>query len=163
MKIINKNVLNSKLLAPGYSTTKQMEIYFTSFNIPTCQNFTSPEMWKYYVYLLLFYKYRAQRTVIPIRFVDFLFGEIRIYSLGDFSFIFSLIYDDFLIHLLTNYLVKNPHFWREGYCHILLCEEMIFTLPKGKNDWLSYEVIFFYIKITSDTFFFRKVECIVLN
>ena len=38
----------------------------------------------------------------PIRFVDFSFGEMRIYSLGDFfSFIFSLIFGDFLLDLLT--------------------------------------------------------------
>ena len=31
---------------------------------------------------------------IPIRFVNFLFGEMRIYSLRDFSFIFTLIYNN---------------------------------------------------------------------
>jgi hypothetical protein len=30
-----------------------------------------------------------------------------------------------------------------GHFHKLLCEEMIFPLPKGKNDGLRYEVIIF--------------------
>ena len=43
------------------------------------------------------YTYNKDKVPIPIRFVDFLFGEMRIYSRTDFSFIFSLINDDFFI------------------------------------------------------------------
>jgi hypothetical protein len=44
----------------------------------------------------------ARGRNIPIRFVDFSFGEMRIYSCRDFPFIFSLIFEDFLIDLLKN-------------------------------------------------------------
>ena len=48
------------------------------------------------------------KITIPIRFLDFSFGEMRIYSLGDFfSFIFSLIFGDFLLDLLTKLQGKN--------------------------------------------------------
>ena len=47
---------------------------------------------------------------IAIIFVDFLFGEMRIYSCRDFSLFFSLIFDDILMDLLKIYKVKSPHY-----------------------------------------------------
>ena len=80
---------------------------------------------------------------IPILFVDFLFVEMRIYSSTDFSFIFSLINEYFFngfIEKMTGWglLISNGN-----GIHILLCEEIIFPLPKGKNYSLRWKVIFF--------------------
>ena len=47
---------------------------------------------------------------IPIKFVDFLFGEMCIYSLRDFFFFLHIIYNDFLMDFLNKYRVKYPHF-----------------------------------------------------
>ena len=44
----------------------------------------------------------SKKLYITIRFIDFLFGKMRIYSRMDFSCIFSLIFDDFSMDLLKN-------------------------------------------------------------
>jgi hypothetical protein len=60
-------------------------------------------------------------------------AEISIYSRRDFSFIFSLIYDDFLMDFIEKLQGEISSFLMEmGHFHILLCEEMIFPLPSGK-------------------------------
>ena len=45
-----------------------------------------------------------------IRFVDFSFDEMRIYSRREFSFIFSLIYDDFFNGFIKKLQVEISSF-----------------------------------------------------
>ena len=46
--------------------------------------------------------------------------------------IFSLVLDDILMDLLKNYSGKSFYLlWEWRHFHIHLCEEMVFSLPKG--------------------------------
>ena len=50
---------------------------------------------------------------------------------------------DILIIKIMGRHFHNIQCEERGHFHKLLCEEMIFPLPKGKNDGLRYEVIIF--------------------
>ena len=86
---------------------------------------------------------------------DFFNAEISIYSRAEF---FIYLFEDLFStnQIKCRYLhkineksrggingyscIKKPLLW-EWHFYKLLCEEMIFLLPSGKNDGLRYEVI----------------------
>ena len=82
-----------------------------------------------------------QRTLISNLFsIHFLFGELRIYSLRDFSFIFSLIFDDFLLDLLKNYRVNTPIFNGNGISTSFCVKKWYFHCPRENMiDWGTKE------------------------
>ena len=50
------------------------------------------------------------------------------------------------------FLIQLTQFLCMWHFHVFLCGEMIFPLPKEKNDWLSYVVIIFFHKALGISF-----------
>ena len=57
------------------------------------------------------------------------------------AFGISIIIWCYNIFLLLYFFLLILNWSKIEHFHIILCEEIIFTLPKGKNNWLRYEVI----------------------
>ena len=125
--------------------------------------FPQPYVWITFPLLCgnIFYSKKVEEMPFPL---DSLIFILWIYSHMDFSFIFSLIYNDFLMNLLKNFRVKPPHFvpqsiiFSRGQCkYHFFTQKMwkcqISPIPSGLLDlrWglFLYEKLFSVVNTSS--------------